>query len=200
MSTFSYFEVRSSVFDSILGESSSDGLARAQTELAFNQLREPVYRYIATAHRHPSEAEEITQDVFLRLYVCLRRGDQIRNVRLWAFTVARNSAISALRRKRSFGKARAHVVWSEFQHTIPDDQPTMEQALISLNESKEASERAMRIREAIGSLTDLQRDCFCLRVEGCCYREIAETVGISLQAAVNACERAAINIRKKVRC
>jgi RNA polymerase sigma-70 factor (ECF subfamily) len=198
MSIPSHFEIRPGVFDSTVGESSHSAVARQQAELAFRQLREPVYRYITTAHRHPGEAEEITQDVFLRLYVCLRRGDEIRNIRVWAFTVARNTAISAIRKKRSFGVSIAHLVWHKFQQTIPDHAPTMEQIMIARDESEVARERAVRIREAIGSLTNLQRECFCLRVEGFCYREIAETVGISLQGAVKACERAANNIRKRV--
>jgi len=55
----------------------------------FKQFREPVYRYLVAILRNPSTAEEITQETFLRLYGCLRDGQDIANVRSWVFRVAR---------------------------------------------------------------------------------------------------------------
>ncbi|MGH9900086.1 MAG: RNA polymerase sigma factor, partial [Pyrinomonadaceae bacterium] len=34
----------------------------------FERLRDPIYRYLVTTFGNPAEAEEITQEAFLRLY------------------------------------------------------------------------------------------------------------------------------------
>ncbi len=179
-------------------ETNKSASVREQVEWAFNRLREPVFRYIVAAYRHPGEAEEITQDVFVRLYLQLRAGKKIDNVRVWAFTVARNSAISAIRKKRSFGSFITQMLWDECEELLADARPSIEQTLGAEVESAHEKELLARIHEAIQSLTTRQRECFCLRLEGLCYREIAETLGISLQGAVNGCERAVENIRKRI--
>lgn len=171
---------------------------REQVEWAFTRLREPLFRYIVTAYRHPGEAEEITQDVFVRLYIQLRAGKKIDNIRVWAFTVARNSTISAIRKKRSFASLITRMFWDDCDAIVADTRLSVEQRLIADAEAACEREMVMRITESIQTLTTRQRECFCLRLEGLCYREIAETLGISLQGAVNGCERAVENIRKRI--
>ena len=179
-------------------ETNASASVREQVEWAFSRLREPVFRYIVAAYKHPGEAEEITQEVFVRLYLQLRAGKKIENIRVWAFTVARNSTISAIRKKRSFGSFITQMLWDECEELLADPRPSIEQKLIAEVESARDREMVARIHAAIQSLTTRQRECFCLRLEGLCYREIAETLGISLQGAVNGCERAVENIRKKI--
>lgn len=174
------------------------GSAREQVEWAFHRLREPIFRYVAMAYRHPGEAEEITQDVFVRLYIQLRDGKKIENIRVWAFTVARNSAITAIRKRRTFAAVIARIFWNPCEETIADTRLSIEQRLIAEVDSARQTEMVVRIHQAIHVLTKRQRECFCLRLEGLCYREIAETLGISLQGAVNGCERAVGNIRKRI--
>src|SRR5260370_23207310 len=179
-------------------ETNASASVREQVEWAFSRLREPVCRYIVAAYKHPGEAEEITQEVFVRLYLQLRAGKKIENIRVWAFTVARNSTISAIRKKRSFGSFITQMLWDECEELVAEARPSIEQKLIAEVEAAREKEMVVRIQEAMQLLTTRQRECFCLRLEGLCYREIAETLGISLQGAVNGCERAVENIRKRI--
>jgi RNA polymerase sigma factor (sigma-70 family) len=168
--------------------------------VAFQRLREPVYRYVVHAHRNPAEAEEITQEAFLRLYRALCRGERILNVRVWVFTVARNHAISLARKKRifSFPFALAAEAWESLGSTLPDPSPSGGQMLIDDAEVEERRQRTARITNALAGLTNRQRECFHLRCEGLTYREIAETLRISIYGAVDGCERAIRNLRKNV--
>src|SRR5689334_6292589 len=61
-----------------------------QVSLHFLELNTPVYRYLSYACRHQSDAEELTQEVFLRLYRALEANERIESVRHWIFRVARN--------------------------------------------------------------------------------------------------------------
>src|SRR5258707_1245784 len=71
---------------------SEQGGVTLQDQVAqlFEQTRDDVYRYLLTLGLHPPQAQEATQEVFLRLYVTLQRKEEIRNHRAWIFRVAHN--------------------------------------------------------------------------------------------------------------
>ena len=61
-----------------------------QDEVAqlFQEMREGVYRYVLSLGLYPPQAQEATQEVFLRLYTALKRGEPIQNRRAWVVRVA----------------------------------------------------------------------------------------------------------------
>ena len=56
----------------------------------FELLRQPVYIYLKAVVGNSGEAEDVTQEAFLRLYSALHKGQTIANVRLYLFRVAHN--------------------------------------------------------------------------------------------------------------
>src|SRR6202789_3020312 len=56
----------------------------------FEESRDDVYRYLLTLGLHPPRAQEAVQEVFLRLYGALKKGEDIQNPRGWIFRVAHN--------------------------------------------------------------------------------------------------------------
>src|SRR5690242_14609621 len=56
----------------------------------FEETRMDVYRYLLTLGLQPPRAQEATQEVFLRLYAALKKGEDIQNPRGWIFRVAHN--------------------------------------------------------------------------------------------------------------
>jgi len=58
----------------------------------FELLRDPIYLYLMAMLGNPAEAEDVTQETFLRLYRALHRGQSITNVRFFLFRVAHNLA------------------------------------------------------------------------------------------------------------
>ena len=63
----------------------------------FELLRDPVYQYLGVLLANREEAEDLTQEVFLRLYHCLYKGQAVNNVRAWVFWVAHNLALNQRR-------------------------------------------------------------------------------------------------------
>lgn len=61
----------------------------------YEALRTPVYQYLAAAFGDPVEAEDMTQETFLRLYAYWSSGRTIADncLRSWIFRVAHNLAI-----------------------------------------------------------------------------------------------------------
>ncbi len=63
-------------------------------------LKSAVYTLVWRIVRSRAIAEEITQDVFVKLYVCPPQP-LIKNLRAWIFRIARNQAIDALRKRET---------------------------------------------------------------------------------------------------
>src|SRR4051812_15764936 len=72
-----------------------------QVSRLFEEARDDVYRYLLTLGLHPPQAQEAVQEVFLRLYTMLRKGDQIQNPRAWIFRVAHNLGLKIRTRQHS---------------------------------------------------------------------------------------------------
>ena len=67
----------------------------------FEEARDDVYRYLLTLGLHPPRAQEAVQEVFLRLYATLKKGEEIENPRGWVFRVAHNYGLKVRERQVS---------------------------------------------------------------------------------------------------
>src|ERR1700691_4346111 len=67
----------------------------------FEESRDDVYRYLLTLGLPPPRAQEAVQEVFLRLYGALKKGEDIQNPRGWIFSVAHNYGLKLRERQAS---------------------------------------------------------------------------------------------------
>src|SRR5437764_14704265 len=88
-------------FVGLVRENRSTAKIRDEVAQLFQEAREDVYRYLLTLGLYPPQAQEAAQEVFLRLYVTLRKGEQIQNPRAWAFRVAHNLGLKIRTRQHS---------------------------------------------------------------------------------------------------
>ncbi len=121
-------------------------------------------------------AEEITQDVFLRIWQKAGQYQAERaRVNTWLTSIARNRCIDMLRRRQRSGRVMAGSIdWSEVapEAFLSDENPEQD-ALYAL--------RRRRIRAAMIHLPDAQRQALLLAFfEGLTHTEIAERLGLPL--------------------
>lgn len=147
----------------------------------FETSREPIYRYLAATFVSPAEAEEITQEVFLKLYQYLYQGKKINNIRAWLFRVAHNLAVDYLKDKSNL-LAVSSASWDELCHVLQDSAPNPEQVFLQ-------QEKYKQLHEAIESLSPQQWRCLHLRAEGFRYREIAEILDIHVSSVYEYVQR-----------
>lgn len=143
----------------------------------FDQLRNPLLRYVLSAGLPPQDGEEVIQEVFLSLFQHLRRGKPRTNLRAWAFRVAHNLAL-----KQRYAHQRQELLMQpeeSITHWSLDPDPNPEEALA-------ARQRRRRLLAVISALPEQDRHCLYLRAEGLRYREIAKVLGMSL-GAVSIC-------------
>jgi RNA polymerase sigma-70 factor (ECF subfamily) len=155
-----------------------------QVAQLFEEAREDVYRYLLTLGLHPPQAQEATQEVFLRLYAALKKGDQIHNPRAWIFRVAHNLGL----------KIRARQDFSApfdpgFETQLAGQEMNPERGLLE-------RERVLRFHRAIQGLSEQQRRCVYLRLEGLRYPEIGSVLGISASAVGEFLRRAIARLRR----
>jgi len=139
----------------------------------FQALRLPVYYYLMAFLDDAATADDLTQEVFLRLYAQLHRGRPVENVRLWVFRVAHNLAIDYLRQVR------------HLDHDVPEGWELREDRLdpgANAEQRLLEQEQRQRLRRAMIRLSPQERYCLELRAEGLSYREIAEVLGVSISS------------------
>jgi RNA polymerase sigma-70 factor (ECF subfamily) len=157
-----------------------------QTQVAqlFEECREDVYRYLLTLGLYPPRAQEATQEVFLRLYTSLKKGEEIQNPRGWIFRVAHNHGL----------KVRSR------QATEESFEPGLEARLTAPSQNPEHEflerEKMLRFHHAVEGLSEQQRRCLFLRMEGMRYPEIGSALGISASAVGEFLRRAMVRLRK----
>ncbi|MEW6734170.1 MAG: sigma-70 family RNA polymerase sigma factor [Acidobacteriota bacterium] len=135
---------------------------------AFAAYHGIVYRYAYALMRDRGLAEDIVQEVFIRLHQNLEAAQREGMLRAWLLSVAANAARNLLRTR-----SRAMVRDEEFvestkqttEITLPDE------VLLRQTEIAEARQTLNKIKEPM-------RSCLLLKHEGLSYREIAEVLGI----------------------
>ncbi len=137
----------------------------------FDQFRGPLLRYAVSLGLSFHDGEEVIQEVFLALFRHLQLGKSRSNLRGWIFRVAHNLALKQVYANRKV-QASLH----------PDEDAAHRQAAATPNPEEEVASRqgTERMQAVLRALPELDRCCLYLRAEGHRYREIANTLGISL--------------------
>lgn len=138
-----------------------------------------------------SLAEDLAQDVFLRVYRARERYVPTAKFSTWLYTITHNVASNALRKSSRRKEVNLKSSPSGSMPVRPLD--TMATAKSGLMPTREVDrgEISVIVREAIQMLGDRQRMAVLLsRFEGMSYREIADTMDLSTQAVKSLLSRA----------
>jgi len=171
---FSFREAEMSAGEITLIETQAGRNAEAQTETrlsfeeAFASHQGLVYRYAYSLTRDRALAEDVTQEVFLRLHRMLDSAQQGGMLRPWLLRVTANVARNLLRTRRR-ADARDEAFAAEILQT--SDTLTPDDALARQHQIATA-------QRALGKLKEPLRSCLLLRHEGLSYREIAVALGL----------------------
>ncbi len=140
------------------------------------------------------DAEDLAQDVFLRVYRNRRRYTPRASFSTWLFHIARNVARNAIRtRKRRPAVSLSQVgIWRE--DTFVDEHVLMHRGE-SPTAPLEREEAACVVRRAISRLADRQRAALELQFRDRTYSEIADELDMTPKAAKSLLYRARLQLR-----
>jgi RNA polymerase sigma factor (sigma-70 family) len=135
---------------------------------AFNDLirryQERVYWIARRILGNHADADDVAQEVFIKVYDSLKGFRSESSFYTWIYRVSVNAALNLLRKRR----IRDFVRFDELIAPLLSDEPRPDEHL-------ESSERKQLIDEAIGKLPAKQRTVFVLRYyENLPYEEIAK--------------------------
>jgi RNA polymerase sigma-70 factor (ECF subfamily) len=166
---------------------------------AFGDLVERYqHRLVGVLHHllgSADEAEDLAQEVFLRVYRTRRRYHPQAKFSTWLFTIANNLALNALRSRQ-----RKPVVPLPAQESGPLGPRPAEQLVADAapppGQRLQQQELAAVIRQALDGLNERQRMAVVLnKFEDMTYAEIAAVMGLSTKAVKSLLSRARCRLR-----
>jgi RNA polymerase sigma-70 factor (ECF subfamily) len=162
-----------------------------QATIYFREHSSAVYRYLAGVFGREEDAEEVTQEAFLRLHQALVSNIVIESPRAWTLTVARRLMLDRLRHERG-ESTRTIAVGSEVIEGIRDPAPTPEETLAKRR-------RLHALTRAIHELTDLERQCLYARAQGLTLKEVGTVVDMDLRRVAEVVTRAVRTLEGRLR-
>jgi RNA polymerase sigma-70 factor (ECF subfamily) len=151
----------------------------------YHQYKHRVYAYCYRLLRHPQNAEDATQETFLKIHRSYHQLEKPASLQSWVFSIARNEAFTILRRAKPVEELEKadDIVW--------DEENPLERIV--------ERERAAIVQHCLSLLKPAYRELLILReYEHLSYAEIAAVTGASESAIKSALFKARKAMGKKL--
>ncbi len=159
------------------------------------QWKNMVYNTVLGIVQNETEAEDLTQDVFIKVFENISSFKGESKFSTWLYRIATTTALDHLRSRKR--KKRFGFVQSIFGHDQEKKEqlPDFHHPGVKLDNK----ERATVLFKAISSLPENQKAAYTLhKLEGLSYREISEVLHTTVPAVESLMSRANANLRKKL--
>jgi RNA polymerase sigma-70 factor (ECF subfamily) len=145
-----------------------------------------------------NQAEELLQDVFLKVVKASRRYEPSAKFTTWLYQIARNGCID------HFRKMKHRKTTSLAQPIDSEEEMVLESTIAGTNPSPEKaaqiSEVALVLKEAIAALPEDQREVFLMREDlNLSFAEISELIGCPVNTAKSRMRYALEHLRKTLK-
>jgi len=141
---------------------------------AFTLHHRAVFRAAYSLVRDSGLAEDVTQEVFLKLYQHLGSLQNEEHVRPWLLRVATNTALNTIR-----SRSRAGTREEEFVSAATVGAGGGVSTPVGVEADYERRVEIEEARRALELLKEPMRSCLLLKEQGLSYREIAQTLSIN---------------------
>lgn len=149
-------------------------------------IKDKLFRYALRIVGNHMVAEDVVQEVLVKVWQKKAEFEKIENKEAWCMTVTRNLSLDKLRRKK--------MILDNV-----DDHRDITDKTMSPYRSLQSDDTMQLIREAINQLPEAQQQVIHLRdIEGYKYQEIAEITGYSVDKVKVYLHRARITLRNKL--
>lgn len=161
---------------------------RKAFKLLYEQHGERVYHTVLGFVRSKMDAEDVTQEVFTRIYRSASKFQHKSSLHTWIYRIAVNTALNHLKKNKK-GIVRS---LDESDYSVPE--------FVHPGILLERKEHARYLFRAIDSLPEKQKTAFVLAyVEELPRQEIAEIMQLGIKAVESLLMRAKKNLREKLK-
>lgn len=183
--------------DSLLMQRVRQGDREAFTALV-EKYQQPVINFVARTLGDPTEAEDLSQAVFVQVYKAAHRFDASARFSTWLFTIARNLCLNELRRR-----SRHPAESMDAQHQ-DDDESSVRQfkdtRQIAPPETLLHTELTQKIQASLNTLPENQRTAIVLcQQEDLSYEDIAKVLKCSVSATKSLIFRGRETLKQKLK-
>lgn len=157
----------------------------ASFEVLFERHWAAVYGVLFRLVGTREDAEDLAQEVFLKLYQRPLAPDREHNLQGWLYRVATNLGYNALRaRRRRLNRQERAAEYTSEDIGLP------------LDAAVAAEEREV-VRSVLAGLSARQQACLVLRYQGLSYAEVAAALGVALGSVGTLLTRAEAEFKRR---
>ena len=173
-----------------LAEKTANGDRHAFRQL-FEEYQHMVFNVCYRMSGNREEAEDLTQDVFVKIFHSIGRFRGDAKLSSWIYRIAVNTSLKRERRKKLENWISLDFLFQEHtrsQPVSPEESP---------DQQIEIAEKAQLVQQAIQRLPERQKTALILsRYENLSYQEIATVMETNLSAVESLLHRAKNNLAK----
>jgi RNA polymerase sigma-70 factor (ECF subfamily) len=188
---YNYLSIMITINDKILIQHYLKGDERSFDVLVKRYLK-LIYSFVYKNVGNQVEAEDITQEVFIKVWKNMKKFDQNKNFKPWIFQIAKNTSIDFLRKKKT-------IPFSRFENEKGQNSLAENIATKPLNLIENLSDKKVLLA-AMQSLTDKDHKIIDLRHNyGMSFKEIAEVFKESINTIKSRYRRTLANLKKNIK-
>ena len=171
-------------------------LSKEGDDLAFQELMrryvKPIYNFARQYVRAEADAEDVAQDTLFKTWKYLKRFKAGSAFKPWIYTIARNTALDHIKKKKSvrFSELDNQESDMQFSDTLHDAEPLPPELF-------ERAELANELREVLETLHPDHRAVISMHYhEDMTFEEISETINVPMNTVKSWHRRSLIRIRE----
>ena len=159
-------------------------------EFLVKKYIKPIYSFVYRNVGDVEAAEDITQEVFIRVWKNIRRFDLNKDFKPWIFQIAKNASIDYLRKRKT-------IPFSRFENS--QGQNMLTETLIQKSpELIETLNTKTEFEKTISGLSEKDKNLIQLRhSQGMSFKEIAQKMTSSINTIKSRYRRTIKNMQKK---
>ncbi|MCX6721516.1 MAG: RNA polymerase sigma factor [Candidatus Staskawiczbacteria bacterium] len=160
-------------------------------EMLIGKYIKPIYSFVYKNVGNQAAAEDITQEVFIKIWKNIKKFDQRKSFKPWLFQIAKNSSIDYLRKKKS-------IPFSRFENEEGQNALIENIKAAPLNLVENLSDKRV-LASAMEGLGKNEQKIINLRhVEGLSFKQIAEIFEESINTVKSRYRRTLSGLRKNI--
>jgi len=161
-------------------------------ELLVAKYLKPIYSFVYKNVGSQIDAEDVTQDIFVKVWKNIRKFDQKRNFKPWLFQIAKNASIDFLRKKKT-------IPFSKFENERGQNVLLDNIISVPVNLIENLSDKRV-LALAMQSLGKKEQRIIELRHnQGMSFKEIAEDFQESINTIKSRYRRTLAILKKNIR-
>ena len=160
-----------------------------------------VYLFIYKLTQNKEDSEDIVQETFIKAWQKINRYDKEKSLKTWLFTIAKNTAVDKLRKKKTINFSSLNQSSDKDDFNDDSSRPDFENNIVDTEMlpdeifAKKEAEKSLEI--ALNKMSEEQRLLIFLHInEELTFEQIAEIINKPINTIKSQYRRAILNLRK----